>query len=156
MQNLGNLLDLLLSAKIDFVLIGGFASVIHGSSMVTHDLDICILFDPEHVEQIRECLRPYHPKHRMTPKRLSFLDYPGDLSNLKNLYLETDLGVLDIVGNIDGVGSFKQVSKNAMKIEIYGKKCKVISIDDLIASKKSIGRDKDLAVVRQLEAIKKG
>lgn len=154
MQNLGSLLDLLLNAKIDFVLIGGFASVIHGSSMVTHDLDICIMFDPKNVEQLRECLRPFHPKLRMTPKRLSFLDYPADLSNLKNLYLETDLGVLDVIGKIDGVGSFEQVAENAIEIEIYGKKCRVISINDLVASKKSIGRDKDLAVVRELEAIK--
>lgn len=64
--------------------------------------------------------------------------------------------MLDIIGKIDGVGSFEQVAKNAIKIEIYGKKCKVISIHDLIASKKSIGRDKDLAVVRELEAIKNG
>lgn len=34
MQNLGSLLDLLLNSKIDFVLIGGFASVIHGSSEI--------------------------------------------------------------------------------------------------------------------------
>lgn len=62
MQNLGNLLDLLLSAKIDFILIGGFASVIHGASMVTQDLDICMIFDLEHIEQMRDCLRPFHPQ----------------------------------------------------------------------------------------------
>ncbi len=154
MQNLGKLLDLLLTAHIDFVLVGGFASVIHGSSMVTHDLDICILLDPEHIETLRQCLKPYHPTHRMTPQRLSFLEFPKDISNIKNLYLETDLGILDIINHIDGVGSFERVRQDAIEIEIYGKNCKVISIDDLIACKKAIRRPKDLAVARELEALK--
>jgi len=41
MQNLRQLLERLLENKIDFVLVGGFAGVVHGATMVTQDLDIC-------------------------------------------------------------------------------------------------------------------
>jgi len=155
MQNLGSLLDTLLKAKIDFVLIGGFASVIHGSSMVTQDIDVCMMINPAQIEKLRDCLREFNPTHRMTPKRLSFLEFPSDVSSLKNVYLETDLGVLDVISEVTGVGSFAAVSAHAAEIEIYGKKCKVISLEDLIASKKALGRGKDLVVVRELEVIQK-
>ncbi len=155
MQSLGNLLELLLNANINFVLIGGFASVVHGSSMVTQDLDICMLVDPKQVEEMRRCLSAFHPAHRMTSKKLSFLQFPTDTANLRNIYLETDLGVLDVVSEVTGVGSFDRVCAQADEIEIFGKKCKVISLQDLITSKKALGRAKDLAVVRELEIIKK-
>lgn len=155
MQSLGNLLKVLNEAKIDFVLIGGFASVVYGSSMVTRDLDICAFINPDQIERLRACLSQFHPRHRMTPKKLSFLEYPSNTKELKNIYLETDLGVLDIIGEVTGVGDFKKISANAVEIDIYGIKCKVMAIDDLIASKKALGRYKDLAVVRELEFIQK-
>ena len=156
MQSLSKLLEILLDARIDFVLIGGFASVIHGSSMVTQDLDICMMVNPEQIEKLRECLKDFHPKHRMTPKHLSFLEFPADTALTKNIYLETDLGVLDVISEVTGVGTLQRLAANADEITLYGKKCKIISIEDLIASKKALGRPKDLAVVRELEMVSKG
>ena len=75
MQNLSSLLEVLLNANIDFVLIGGFASVVHGSSMVTQDLDVCMLIDPDHIGKLRDCLKELNPKHRMTHKKISFQEY---------------------------------------------------------------------------------
>ena len=45
MKNLNNLVHVLQNANIDFVIVGGYSAVLHGSSMVTQDLDICIRFD---------------------------------------------------------------------------------------------------------------
>jgi predicted nucleotidyltransferase len=53
------------------------------------------------------------------------------------------------------VGSFEQVSKNAVEVTVFGRKCKVISLDDLIAAKKFVGRPHDIETVKQLEWIKK-
>lgn len=41
MHNLHQLLKRLAEAQLDFVVIGGYAGVLHGSSLVTNDLDIC-------------------------------------------------------------------------------------------------------------------
>ena len=51
MVSLGELLKTLIDAQIDFVLIGGYASVVHGSTMVTRDLDICALVTPVQIEK---------------------------------------------------------------------------------------------------------
>jgi len=154
MSNLNDVLKLLLENEIEFVLVGGLAGVLHGSSLVTKDVDICALLKPENIQRLRKVLAPYNPKHRMTPQRLSFLDVPDDISNMNNLYLETDLGVLDILTEIKGVGPFARVASKAVTISLFGMDCKVISVDDLISSKNEMGRDKDIAAIKELRVIK--
>jgi len=153
-QNLQSLLEFLVKTPLDFVLIGGFAAVLHGCNQTTRDIDVCLVLSPEQIHVLRAVLKPFNPKHRMTTNKLSFLQYPEDVSGIKNLYLETDLGVLDIISHVEAVGNFYDVLKNAHKIELYSGECYVISIDDLIKSKKSLGRHRDLIVVEELEAIK--
>lgn len=154
MQNLQKLLEFLVKSPLDFVLIGGFAAVLHGCNQTTRDVDICLVMSPEQILLLRKTLAPLHPKHRMTPQKLSFLEHPHDLAPVKNLYLETDLGVLDIVSHIEAVGVYCDALKNAEKIEMFGGECFLLSIDDLIKSKKALGRHRDLVTVEELEAIK--
>ncbi len=153
MQDSENLLKILLEHNIEFVIIGGLAAILHGSSYVTQDLDICAPLSAEQIKKIRECLADYHPTHRMTSKPLSFLEFPEKISNLKNIYLKTDLGLLDILGQVAGLGDFEKVAKNAVEIDLYGRKCKVISIKDLIVTKEIMGREKDRAILHELKAI---
>ncbi|MBI2339043.1 MAG: nucleotidyltransferase [Deltaproteobacteria bacterium] len=154
MDNLNRLLKTLTDGEIDFVLIGGFAALLFGSSQVTKDIDVCVSLTPEHIDQLRKCLAPLHPKHRMTQKKLSFLEFPEDLRGLKNLYVQTDLGILDILGEVTNVGSFEEIKKRAAEISLYGKKVKVIAVDDLIKAKELLGRPKDLATVLELKVIR--
>lgn len=155
MNSLNNLLKVLLENEIDFVLIGGFAGVVHGSTQVTRDLDICALVTPAQVEKLRLALRDLHPRHRMNPNfKPSFLTEPKDLTNLQNIYLETDLGVLDIIGQVTEVGNFEQVKKNSVEIDLFGRKCRVISVEALIKAKEKMGRPKDKLVVAELKALR--
>lgn len=154
MQNLQKLLQFLVQSPLDFVLIGGFAAVLHGCNQSTRDIDICLVLSPEQIQSLRDVLKPLHPRHRMTTEKLSFFTEPKDVTGIKNLYLSTDLGVLDIVSRVEAVGDFHDVLKNAAEIKIYGGHCHLISIDDLIRSKKALGRHRDLVVVEELESIK--
>lgn len=154
-QNLKSLLDRLLTHDIDFVLIGGFAAVVHGVTLVTQDLDICAAITESEVVKLRAALKDLHPWHRMNPTaRLSFLEHPREVQGTRNIYLKTDLGVLDILSEASPAGSFEELKKRAMEIPLYGHKCKVISIDDLIRIKESMRRPKDLQTVQELKLIK--
>jgi hypothetical protein len=150
---INRLLQRLCDAEIDFVIVGGFAAVLHGSTLVTRDLDICAILTPETVNELRSALRDLRPTHRMTPQRLSFLTEPAAGVEIRNLYLETELGAVDILGSILGVGDYDRVREASIEIELFGARCRVISIDDLISAKQALGRDKDLLVVRELRAI---
>ena len=73
MQDFRTLPKRLADAGLDFVIVGGFAAVTHGSAYVTRGVDICAVLTPENIERLRSALAAWNPKHRMTPQRLSFL-----------------------------------------------------------------------------------
>lgn len=73
----------------------------------------------------------------------------------QDLHLMTDLGPLDVISHVMGVGGYYDVLKNSQEIELYGSRCYLISIDDLIKSKKALGRHRDLVTAMELEAIRK-
>jgi hypothetical protein len=155
MENLNLLLNRLLESQIDFVLIGGYASVLHGSSHVTHDLDICAVMTETQLEKLKKALHDLNPKHRMNPNfQLSLDEYPKAGQLLDNFYLSTSSGVLDIIKTVTSVGDFEVVKKNAIKVQLFGKECLVISLDDLIKAKSKMNRDKDKFVLQELLKVK--
>ena len=70
------LLRRLAEAGVDFVVVGGYAAVIHGSAYVTNDLDLCTVLSPDNLDRIRRALADLQPVHRQTHRRLSFLEVP--------------------------------------------------------------------------------
>ena len=154
MSNLNQLLQRLCDAEIEFVIVGGFAATLHGSSLVTRDLDVCAVLSGDNVEKLRNALRDLRPAHRFTPQKLSFLEIPDPGVPMLNLYLSTEMGPVDILGSIMGVGEFEQVRAGAIEVELFGRRCRVISLDDLIRAKEALGREKDLLAVKELKAIR--
>lgn len=153
MPNLQKLLQKFAEADFDFVIVGGFAGVLHGSSYVTDDLDICAALSPENIGTLRSILRDANPVHRMTADKLSFMDYPAPSTAVANLYLETDIGVVDVLGNVLGLGDYNRLVKNSIEVQLGGHVCRVVSLPDLITAKEAVGREKDLLVVKELRAI---
>jgi hypothetical protein len=153
-SDLNQLLQRLCDAQIDFVIVGGFAATLHGSSLVTRDLDVCAVLSNENVEKLRRAFRDLRPAHRLTSQKLSFLDNPEPGVELRNLYLWTEIGPVDILGSILGVGEFEQVKAGSIEVELFGRRCRVISIDDLIRAKEALGREKDLLSVKELKALR--
>lgn len=155
MENITLLLKTLLESKIDFVLIGGYASVVHGASQITHDIDICAVITPENIHELREALKDLEPKYRLNPSHQPSLnDYPKTGQSLDNYYLKTKAGVLDIIKNVVPVGDFERIKEKSIIVPLFGKKCRVISLDDLIEVKRSMTRDKDKTVLKELLEIK--
>jgi predicted nucleotidyltransferase len=152
-SELNGLLQRLSDAGIDFVVVGGVAAVLHGSSLVTRDLDVCASLSGANIERLRAALRDLHPLHRIATDRTSFLENPEPGVSLQNLYLQTDLGALDLLGSITGVGDFEQVRKSAVEVDLFGRRVKVIGLEQLIKAKEAVGRQKDLLAAMELRAI---
>jgi len=153
-ENLKALLERLLKNEIDFVLAGGLASTIHGSPIVTYDIDICIAINETEVAKLREALKDLSPRHRMNPNfKPSFFDYPKTLEGVNNIYLETDLGILDILSELKPIGDFNKVKQNSVTVSLYGYQCKVVSLEDLIKIKETMTRPKDKETVLHLKEV---
>jgi hypothetical protein len=154
MELLTEILKRLIVAKVEFSLIGGQASRHYGVSLVTEDVDVCTRFTPENLRRIESALRDFHPRHRLTANKLP-LELTDELcQGLKNLYLTTDLGILDCLGEVKGIGDFDAVLQRSELRDFPFGSFYVLKIEALIQAKNAVGRPHDLVAVAQLKAIK--
>ncbi len=153
-QNDKALLLRLKDHDVQFVIIGGVSCVLHGTSLVTFDLDICCPPTVESWKRVEAAVKDLHPFHRLAANKLSLKLTDELASRLKNLYLHTDFGILDCIGEVAGVGDYEQVLKHSMLHTASYGAFRILQIDALIASKEAVGRERDLAAVKQLKAIK--
>jgi hypothetical protein len=153
-QNDQALLTRLKDSGLEFVVIGGVCVVFHGAPLTTFDLDICCPFGEENVRRIQSAVQGLHPVHRLTANKLPLESTRSSFGQLKNLYLQTDLGKLDCLSEVAGVGDFATVLKRSVAASFSYGEFRFLEIDALIASKRAVGRERDLDAVRRLLAIK--
>ena len=91
----------------------------------------------------------------MTPNRKPLELTEATCSQLKNLYLDTDIGRLDSISFVDGIGNYQDVKSASIVVEIGQMQLRVMNIDALIKAKKAMNRPRDKEAVRQLETLKK-
>lgn len=70
-----------------------------------------------------------------------------------NFTLSTDLGDLDFLGEVSGLGAYAKVKSEADLRLINGMEIAVLSLIGLIKSKEAAGRPKDLYVLAELKAL---
>ena len=149
------LLKKLVNEGVEFVIVGGFAGVVHGCTYVTEDLDICFDFSCVNLMRLKKALSALNPVHRMTTNRKKLELNEKNCRQFKNLYLDTDIGRLDCLSFISGIGQFDEVKKASCVIEAEGIRFMVLDIDGLIMSKKAMNRPRDKQAILQLDAIQK-
>jgi len=146
-------LQLLKDSGARFITIGGVAAGCYGSTIPTHDVDICYARDDMSFAALSKLLMKLHAYPRGAPKGLPF---KLDVRTLKaglNFTFDTDLGPIDILGELEGLGDYDAVLKNSITAEIFGVAVPVISLPELIQAKTIANRPKDLAVVEELKLI---
>ena len=154
MTDLHKILQLLAKGEVRFVIVGGVAASAHGSSYATFDLDLCYSREAANLSRVASTLAPYHPRLRGAPVGLPFLWDAQTLKQGLNFTLSTDLGDLNLLGKISGVGDFELAKKASVQMRLFGLECDVLSLDALIAAKRASGRPKDLLVLPELEALR--
>lgn len=154
MIDLQSILPRLVSGSVEFVIIGGVAAAVHGSSYVTDDLDICYGRDETNLVRLASVIAPLHPRLRGAPAELPFIWDARTLQRGLNFTLHTDLGNLDLLGEVSGLGSFAQVHVDSVSLILFGVECAVISLDKLIIAKRAAARPKDKLVLPELEALR--
>lgn len=153
-QELTRLSSRLAAHDVRFIIVGGLSVIMHGSALMTRDVDVVCSLDVENLERIYTALEELHPVHRMTPGKLPFTREQALSGGLKNLYLTTDWGQLDCLGEVKGVGDYEACFRKSEVLEIDGRAMRVLSIDALIQAKRAMGRPRDLHAVLELEAIR--
>lgn len=151
----GRLLRALAHHNVRFVLIGGLAMVAHGSAHVTRDIDLAFVRDKDNVRNLVAALAEFHPKPRGFPDDLPFTWDEHAVRSSTILTLDTDAGIVDLLGEIPETGSFDDLWNRADEFEVFGVRARVASLDDLITMKRTANRPKDQVHVMELEALRK-
>lgn len=153
MDSIHPLLSKLLTNQVDFVIIGGVAAIVHGATTFTQDIDVCTSFDNENIKKIVSAVADLDPRYRMTPQKIKMPVDATQLFGFKNLYLQTTLGEIDLLSEVDGVGPFDIVKKHATRFDIGEVQIAVMSLEDIILSKGKLGRPKDRHVIAELRIV---
>ena len=147
------LLAILYSAGVDFILVGGLAAIVHGSARATFDVDVVYARTRENIGKLVAALEPLRPYLRGAPPGLPFKFDEATVRFGLNFTLQTELGALDLLGEVAGGGTFPQLVAFSEEMEVFGHKCRVVSLEKLIQLKRAAGRPKDLEAISELQAL---
>lgn len=137
------LLERLVAADADFVVIGGLAGLAQGSNYPTYDLDIAYSRERRNLERVVEALSTMDVTLTNAPPDLPFQLGVRTLENGANFTFDTRFGRFDILGHVPGITSYAALREGADTAEIEGVAVAVASIDHLIAMKRAANRPKD-------------
>jgi len=153
MAEIAQALKLLADFDVKCVVIGGVAAGARGSTQATFDVDVCYARDKSNLVQVAQALRSVKATLRGAPKDIPFLLDEQTLHRGLNFTFDTEIGSIDLLGEVQGVGGYAECLQNSGEMELFGYPFHVLSLRELIASKRAAGRPKDLLVVQELEAI---
>ena len=89
-------LNLLGKYEVECVIIGGVASTLYGSTILTNDLDVCYARNTTNLEKLATALQSVNAKLRNAPLELPFLLDADTLRHGLNFTFTTNVGSLEI------------------------------------------------------------
>ena len=131
---LARLIQLLGQEKIRFQIVGMTAAAMQGVIMGTLDTDIWVDL-PE----------------RQYIRLLNIIAKLGGTSLSQTVYVLSDGKLVNFLFKVHGVGSFSAEYKRAVKAKLEGLTVKALPLKRILASKKTIRRDKDATHILEIE-----
>ncbi len=141
-QDIREFIELCLSRKVEFLLVGGYALAFHGSPRFTEDIDLMVLVSPENADKLHGVLADF-----------GF----GAAGITRDDFLETDQVIqlgrapnrIDLLTGITGV-SWQEAWESRTQVNLDGIEIQVIGKSELIRNKQATGRPQDLADLARL------
>jgi len=142
------LLRTLVEHEVEFCVIGAVAAWLQGSPAVTLDVDVMPRRDLDNAERLAAALNALgaRPAGEDSPVELEgayFLSW-------RTQRFQTEAGPLDVVPHAAAIGGFEEVA--TIELSLGDLAVRVITIDEVIASKEELGRPKDTAALPALYA----
>ena len=139
------ILDALQRYGVRYVVIGGLAATLHGSPLVTTDVDVTPERSRDNLDRLSAALKDLGARIRTdaAPEGLAF-DHNGEsLATAEIWNLTTTAGDLDITFVPAGTRGYADLRRGAVEIDVLGLTIPVASLADVVRSKEAAGREKD-------------
>jgi predicted nucleotidyltransferase len=147
-------------ADVQYIVVGGIATILHGYVRATADVDLVVDLQVAEASKVisvltAEGFKPKIPVQAMEfadeQKRKQWIDEKG--MQVFSMYHPARIGMtVDLF--VEQPIPYQEMFQRSVVMDLDGIKVRVCSIDDLIAMKQLAGRHKDLADIEQLTKIK--
>jgi predicted nucleotidyltransferase len=148
------ILETLVEARVDFLLIGGVAVGFHGYVRATKDVDVVPSPDVENLTRLAGVLKHLDAEIEGTEEfddaELPDPLDPAALALGGNWVLRTRFGRLDVMQWIGDDALWEKLAPAAVSAEIGSLTVRVVGYEDLVALKQRAGRPEDLADLQRL------
>lgn len=158
-MNFLDVLNTLTEDGVEFVIVGGVAARLHGSTRLTHDLDIVPKLDAISWKRLIQSIWSLNTRPRIPESR----DRIENVENVRSWIVEKNMlalsfrspsGAAEIDLLVSESDNFDDLKARALQVQVGGRTYYVASIDDLIAMKQKAGRPQDLLDIQTLQKIK--
>jgi hypothetical protein len=145
------MIEALVRAGVDFVVIGGVAVVIQASPRFTRDLDISYATDTANLERLGTLLVALDARLRGVEDDVPFSPDARTLRHAQMLTLTTRQGDLDLLVDPSGSPGYPALRRHADIVDLDGASVRIASLEDLIEMKRAAGRPQDEIDIESLE-----
>lgn len=151
----GEILLVLAEHEVDFVIVGGFAAVLHGAAHITTDVDITPKRGRANLARLSAALVDLGARIRVegVPEGLVFGHDAESLARAAVWNLQTEHGDLDISFVPSGTEGWDDLRGSAVTISLRDRATLVASLADVIRSKEAADREKDRIVLPTLRRL---
>lgn len=141
--------------QVEFVVIGGFAALVHGLPLATFDLDVVVAPGVDNTNRLLAAMSDMDA--------LALVDDAEDaaptpveeaLAGGVDVSFFTPHGYLDVVASPAAIGEYRGWRRGSHLVEVAdGVEVRVAALRDIIASKLVAGRERDLAKIPALKTV---
>ena len=144
-QDIREFIELCLSRKVEFLLVGGYALAFHGAPRFTEDIDLMVLVSPDNADKLHGVL----------------VDFGfGGVGITRDDFLQADQVIqlgrapnrIDILTGVSGV-TWEEAWASRIQVNFDGFEIQVIGKPELIRNKQATGRPQDLADLARLRQV---
>jgi predicted nucleotidyltransferase len=148
--DLGAILEGLIEAGIEFILVGGLAAVIQGAPVTTIDVDIVHKQSPENIAKLLAFLKAINAFHRRLDDKVIGPN-ERDISGKGHALFTTRLGPLDVLAVIEEGRAYEDLLEHTAEIEFRGNTVRVLDLKTLVELKRASTDARDRQYLPMLE-----
>jgi len=146
-----HILEVLNKHKVEYIVVGGVAAVMHGAPMTTFDLDALVKVSGANAERLVEALSELEAHFREHQDLLNPTE--EDILAGGHLLLMTRAGPLDVLGYIGDNQRYDDLIDASVEIQTTMGPLRLLNLEELIEHKKRMGRPKDRAAADMLDEV---
>lgn len=135
--------------SVRYVVVGGIAAILHGWPGATADLDVLGAFDPVNLDRLAAALG------ELSATGAGWDGTAGTMATHTTWSLDTAAGPVDVLFVLEPWGTYDELQPRSEAVPAFGVAIPVVSLDDLIALKRALGRPKDLRVAVELDDLRR-